>query len=57
MKKGWHTQTTENLERVWRAEQKVAAEQRKIDQLKKELMEERQLEDIRRQAEIAGAVA
>ena len=56
MKKGWHTQTMENLERVWKAEQKHAAEQRKIEQLKKELMEERQLESIRSQAQASGAV-
>ena len=41
---------------MWIAEQKQAAEQRRIEQLKKELMEERQLENIRAHGEATGAI-
>ena len=41
---------------VWMAEQKAAAEQRKIDQLKKELVEERRLEEMRAHGEATGAL-
>lgn len=35
MKKSWHVNTLSNIERVWKAEQKDAAEKRKIEELRK----------------------
>lgn len=56
MKKSWHPQTLHNVERVWKAEQKQQAEQRKIDQLKQEIEEERAREDIQAHAISTGVV-
>jgi hypothetical protein len=47
MKKSWHPQTFANIEKVWKAEQKDAAEKRKIEQLQKELQQERAQEEVR----------
>lgn len=38
------------MERVWKAEQKAEAEAKKIDQLRKELEEERAREEMQRHA-------
>ncbi|XP_078453964.1 pre-mRNA-splicing factor CWC25 homolog isoform X1 [Lampetra fluviatilis] len=56
LKKSWHPQTLRNIERVWKAEQKHEAEQKKIDELQKELAEERSREDIQRHAEQGGVI-
>lgn len=45
-----------NIERVWKAEQKFEAEQKKIEELQKELKEERAREEITRFAEQSGAI-
>ncbi|KAJ7373147.1 RNA-splicing factor [Desmophyllum pertusum] len=50
LKKSWHPQTLRNVERVWKAEQKAEAETKKIDQLRKELEEERARENMQRHA-------
>ncbi|KAL9957899.1 hypothetical protein ACROYT_G034854 [Oculina patagonica] len=50
LKKSWHPQTLRNVERVWKAEQKAEAETKKIEQLRKELEEERAREDMQRHA-------
>ncbi|KAI8382434.1 Pre-mRNA splicing factor-domain-containing protein [Blakeslea trispora] len=54
LKKSWHPATFKNQERVWKEEQKRKEEDRKLDQLKKELAEERQLQDLQRMQEEAG---
>ncbi|XP_028306864.1 pre-mRNA-splicing factor CWC25 homolog [Gouania willdenowi] len=56
LKKSWHPQTMKNIERVWKAEQKHEAERKKIDELQKELKEERAREEITRFAENTGAI-
>lgn len=56
MKKSWHPQTMKNIERVWKAEQKHEAERKKIEELQKELKEERAREEITRFAEEAGSI-
>lgn len=56
LKKSWHPQTLKNIERVWKAEQKHDAERKKIDELQKELKEERAREEITRYAQETGAV-
>ncbi|KAK3752373.1 hypothetical protein QZH41_000381 [Actinostola sp. cb2023] len=50
LKKSWHPQTIRNVERVWKAEQKATAETKKIEQLQRELLEERAREDMQRHA-------
>lgn len=50
MKKSWHPQTIHNIEKVWKAEQKAEAEAKKIEQLQRELHEERQREEMQRYA-------
>ncbi|XP_028675205.1 pre-mRNA-splicing factor CWC25 homolog isoform X2 [Erpetoichthys calabaricus] len=56
LKKSWHPQTLKNIERVWKAEQKHEAEQKKINELQKELQQERAREEMQRYAESTGAV-
>lgn len=45
-----------NIERVWKAEQKYEAERKKIEELQKELKEERSREEMTRFAEESGAI-
>lgn len=45
-----------NIERVWKAEQKHEAERKKIEELQKELKEERAREEMTRFAEESGAI-
>ncbi|XP_029912143.1 pre-mRNA-splicing factor CWC25 homolog [Myripristis murdjan] len=56
LKKSWHPQTMKNIERVWKAEQKYEAERKKIEELQKELKEERAREEITRFAQETGAL-
>ncbi|KPP72081.1 pre-mRNA-splicing factor CWC25-like [Scleropages formosus] len=56
LKKSWHPQTLKNIERVWKAEQRHEAERKKIEELQKELREERAREEITRYAQETGAV-
>ncbi|KAG2172835.1 hypothetical protein INT43_000185 [Umbelopsis isabellina] len=54
LKKSWHPSTFKNQERVWKEERKNAEEQAKIDQMRKELEEERQVQELQRMQENAG---
>ncbi|XP_068177542.1 pre-mRNA-splicing factor CWC25 homolog isoform X2 [Antennarius striatus] len=56
LKKSWHPQTMKNIERVWKAEQKYEAERKKIEELQKELKDERNREEMTRYAEETGAI-
>lgn len=56
LKKSWHPQTMKNIERVWKAEQKHEAERKKIEELQKELKDERNREEMTRYAEETGAI-
>ncbi|KAM4611950.1 pre-mRNA-splicing factor CWC25 homolog [Polymixia lowei] len=56
LKKSWHPQTMKNIERVWKAEQKYEAERKKIEELQKELKEERAREEITKFAQETGAL-
>ncbi|KAJ1656189.1 RNA-splicing factor [Dispira simplex] len=46
--------TSRNQEKLWKAEQKAAEEERKLEQLRKEKEEERELQDLARIQEAAG---
>ncbi|AWP06268.1 putative pre-mRNA-splicing factor CWC25 -like isoform 2 [Scophthalmus maximus] len=56
LKKSWHPQTMKNIERVWKAEQKFEAERKKIEELQKELKDERAREEITRYAQDSGTI-
>ncbi|XP_061584849.1 pre-mRNA-splicing factor CWC25 homolog [Cololabis saira] len=56
LKKSWHPQTMKNIERVWKAEQKHEAERKKIEELQKELKDERAREEMTRFAQESGAI-
>lgn len=56
MKKHFHPLTMENLERVWKAEEKKRLEEEKMKQLTEELRQEQQREDLQRQAVESGLV-
>ncbi|KAL2920626.1 Pre-mRNA-splicing factor CWC25-like protein [Bienertia sinuspersici] len=53
-KKGWHTGSLRNIENVWKAEQKHEAEQRKLEELRKQIHEERERDEFRLLQEQAG---
>lgn len=56
LKKSWHPSTLRNIERVWKAEQMRDQEKAKIEQLQKELQEERNKQEMRQYAEKKGVV-
>ncbi|KAI3442229.1 Cir_N domain-containing protein [Psidium guajava] len=53
-KKGWHTGSLRNIENVWKAEQKHDAEQKKLEELRKQIQEERERDEFRLLQEKAG---
>eukprot|EP00252_Welwitschia_mirabilis_P011714 TRINITY_DN2608_c0_g1_i1.p1 TRINITY_DN2608_c0_g1~~TRINITY_DN2608_c0_g1_i1.p1 ORF type:complete len:502 (-),score=90.78 TRINITY_DN2608_c0_g1_i1:162-1667(-) len=55
-KKGWHTGSLRNIENVWKAEQKHEAEQKKLEELRKQIQEEREKDEFRQLQEQAGLV-
>ncbi|KAG6392442.1 hypothetical protein SASPL_146661 [Salvia splendens] len=56
-KKGWHTGSLRNIENVWKAEQKHEAEQRKLEELRKQIHEERDRAEFRQLQEQAGLIS
>ncbi|KAJ6906877.1 hypothetical protein NC652_024320 [Populus alba x Populus x berolinensis] len=46
-KKGWHTGSLRNIENVWKAEQKHDAEQKKLEELRKQIQDERERSEFR----------
>ncbi|XP_058114439.1 uncharacterized protein LOC131257670 isoform X2 [Magnolia sinica] len=55
-KKGWHTGSLRNIENVWKAEQKHDAEQKKLEELRKQIQEERERNEFRLLQQQAGLV-
>lgn len=55
-KKGWHTGSLRNIENVWKAEQKHEAEQKKLEELRKQIQDEREQNEFRQLQEQAGLV-
>lgn len=45
-KKTWHPSTLQNSEKVWIAEQKDAAEKKRIEELTKQVREEQQVREL-----------
>eukprot|EP00126_Sphaerothecum_destruens_P002006 Sdes_comp15453_c0_seq1m4351 len=54
LKKSWHPKTFRNVEKLWKVETKDRTEKLKIQQLQRELQEERNIEELHRQAVEAG---
>lgn len=55
-KKGWHTGSLRNIETVWKAEQKHESEQKKLEELRKQIHDEREKSEFRTMQEQAGLV-
>lgn len=55
-KKGWHTGSLRNIETVWKAEQKRDAEVKKLEELRKQIHEERERFEFRLLQEQAGLI-
>jgi hypothetical protein len=55
-KKGWHTGSLRNIENVWKAEQKHESEQKKLEELRKQIQDEREQSEFRQLQEQAGLV-
>ena len=55
-KKGWHTRILRNIENVWKAEQKHESEQKKLEELRKQIQDERKQSEFCQLQEQAGLV-
>uniref|UniRef100_A0A182LZZ6 CBF1-interacting co-repressor CIR N-terminal domain-containing protein n=1 Tax=Anopheles culicifacies TaxID=139723 RepID=A0A182LZZ6_9DIPT len=53
-KKSWHPNTMKNQERVWKAEQQEAAEKRRLNELRREIDEERNREELKNIGQKSG---
>lgn len=53
-KKTWHPGRIQNMEEVWKREQEAAKEQQRMEDLKKQIYEERAREEMNAIAEAAG---
>lgn len=53
-KKTWHPANIKNVEEVWKREQKAEAEKRKVEELQKQLAEERKRDEFSQIAHDAG---
>lgn len=53
-KKGWHTGSLRNIENVWKAEQKHADEQKKLEEIRHQYQAEREAQELRQLQEAAG---
>ncbi|KAI9760337.1 MAG: hypothetical protein M4579_001741 [Chaenotheca gracillima] len=54
LKKSWHPVLMSNQRRVWQEEKKALDERKRIDQMKKERDEERQIQELQEMQEAAG---
>jgi hypothetical protein len=54
LKKSWHPLTFKNMEQVWLAEKKAEEEKAKLDQLRKEIEEERTMQELKALHEATG---
>ena len=56
LKKSWHPLTFKNLEKVWLKEKAAEEERKKLEQLQKELEEERGMQQLKALQEATGRV-
>jgi len=52
-KKSWHTGTIQHMEKVWKAEERAKQEKKKMEELRRELAEEREIDQLRKVQEEA----
>ncbi|KAH8349245.1 hypothetical protein KR067_004852, partial [Drosophila pandora] len=57
LKKSWHPNTMKNQERVWKAEEQAKMEEQKLQDLRKEINEERDREELKRLGESSGVLS
>ncbi|KAH8337564.1 hypothetical protein KR074_006873, partial [Drosophila pseudoananassae] len=57
LKKSWHPNTMKNQERVWKAEEQAKMEEQKLHDLRKEINEERDREELKRLGESSGVLS
>jgi N-terminal domain of CBF1 interacting co-repressor CIR len=55
-KKGWHPGSIQNQEKVWKREEEHLKELKKAEELRKQIAEEREKEELRAVAEAAGVL-
>ncbi|THU65087.1 hypothetical protein C4D60_Mb01t33440 [Musa balbisiana] len=55
-KKGWNNGSLRNIENVWKAKQKHEVEQRKLEELRKQIQDEREKFEFRLLQEQVGLV-
>jgi len=55
-KKAWHPGGFKQQEEVWKREQAKAQEERRLDELKKQIAEERETQELQRVAQEGGHV-
>lgn len=53
-KKNFHPGSIKNIEEVWKREQKALKEEKKLEDLRKQILEEKQYEELEQVAEKAG---
>jgi len=54
-KKNWHTKNLKNVEKVWIADEKDAAEAKKLADLQRQIIEERQMDELREMQASTGS--
>jgi hypothetical protein len=57
MKKSWHPLTWRNQEKVFLAQQKAEGEKKKLDEIRKQIEEEQQIEELRKIQVAAGLIS
>ena len=56
MKKSWHPQRLDNVEKVWQREEAQKAERRRMEELRREIQEEKNMEEMKRRGEEMGVL-
>ena len=56
MKKSWHPQRLDNVEKVWQREEAQKAERRRMEELRREIQEEKNMEQMRKRGEEMGVL-
>ena len=55
-KKGWHTTNLKNVEKVWIAEKQAEDEAKRLEEFRKQIIEERQIQELRELQAKSGQV-
>ncbi|CAA7050566.1 unnamed protein product [Microthlaspi erraticum] len=55
-KKGWHTGSLRNIEKVWKAEQKQEAEEKRLEEIRLQIQQEKERSEFHAMMEQSGLV-